>query len=117
VLPVTLLLMPRLAELRNDWRRHHTVVAGIALAVFAAVVLGGYLGGWTWTGFTGNTLWDWLHLLLLPLLLPTVILPAVKPLEMRRVPVVGEDQSRTTSAERKTTPIADERPPSRPAAA
>jgi MFS family permease len=117
VLPVTLLLMPRLAELRNDWRRHHTVVAGIALAVFAAVVLGGYLGGWTWTGFTGNTLWDWLHLLLLPLLLPTVILPAVKPLVMRRVPVVGEDQSRTTSAERKTTPIADERPPSRPATA
>ena len=46
-----------------------------------------------------------------------VILPAVKPLVMRRVPVVGEDQSGTTSAERTTTPIADERPPSRPAAA
>jgi hypothetical protein len=118
VLPVTLLLMPRFAELRNDWRRHHTVVAGIVLAAFAAVVLGGYLGSWTWTGFTGNTLWDWLHLLLLPLLLPTVILPAVKPLAMRRMVVVGEDQGPKTGAERKATPpAADERPPSRPAPA
>ena len=118
VLPVTLLLMPRFAELRNDWHRHHTVVAAIAVAVFVAVVLGGYLGGWRWTGFTGNTLWDWLHLLLLPLLLPTVILPAVKPLAMRRMVVVGEDQGPKTGAERKATPpAADERPPSRPAPA
>jgi hypothetical protein len=38
-------------------------------------VLCGYLVPWAWTGFTGNTAWDWIKLLLLPLLLPTVVLP------------------------------------------
>jgi hypothetical protein len=32
---------------------------------------------WSWTGFSGNTLWDWLHLLLLPLLIPAVVAPAL----------------------------------------
>ena len=35
----------------------------------------GYLVPWAWTGFTGNTAWDWIKLLLLPVLLPTVVLP------------------------------------------
>ena len=98
VLPVTLLLMPWFAELRGHWRRHHTVVGAIVLGVFAAVVLGGYLGRWSWTGFTGNTLWDWLHLLLLPLLLPTVIVPALTPMAMGRVTVVGEEEDETTTS-------------------
>jgi len=98
VLPVTLLLMPWFAELRGDWRRHHTVVTAIVLAVFATVVLGGYLGHWSWTGFTGNTLWDWMHLLLLPLLLPTVIVPALTPMAIGRVVVVGEAQDETTTS-------------------
>ena len=42
-----------------------------------ALVLAGYLVPWAWTGFTGNTAWDWIKLLLLPLLLPTVVLPRV----------------------------------------
>ena len=40
----------------------------------------GYLGGWALDRLTGNTLWDWLHLLLLPLLLPTVVVPSLRPL-------------------------------------
>ncbi len=45
---------------------------------------------WAWTGFTGNTLWDWLHLLLLPLLLPVVVVPALIPrAKARMVPVDG----------------------------
>ena len=47
---------------------------------FIAVVLGGYVGKWGWTGFRGNTLWNWLQLLLLPLLLPTVVVPALMPI-------------------------------------
>ena len=34
---------------------------------------------WRWTGFTGNTVWNWLHLLLLPLLVPVVIVPLLRP--------------------------------------
>jgi hypothetical protein len=28
---------------------------------------------WTWTGFQGNKLWDWIDLLLVPVLLPFVL--------------------------------------------
>jgi len=31
----------------------------------------GYLVPWPWNGSTGNTLWDWLGLLLLPLVMAT----------------------------------------------
>ena len=43
--------------------------------VAALVVAAGYLVPWAWTGFTGNTAWDWIKLLLLPVLLPTFVLP------------------------------------------
>jgi hypothetical protein len=104
LLPVTLLLMPWFAELRGDWHRHHTVITAIVLAAFVAVVLGGYLGGWSWTGFTGNTLWDWLHLLLLPLLLPTVIVPALSPIAMARVRVAAEEKDATARAAVEVAP-------------
>jgi hypothetical protein len=55
--------------------RHHLLL-GVVLAAFGIAVLGGYLWGWAWTGFEGNTLWDWLHLLILPLVFPTLLLPA-----------------------------------------
>jgi hypothetical protein len=53
----------------------HTAVTAIALGVAIGLVLAGYLVPWAWTGFTGNTAWDWIKLLLLPVLLPTVVLP------------------------------------------
>jgi MFS family permease len=92
VLPVTLILMPRLLEMRReDWRAHHWALSSTLAAIFIAVVLGGYLGKWAWTGFTDNKLWDWMHLLLLPLLLPTLILPMLKPKAMGRVMKVDKD--------------------------
>jgi hypothetical protein len=57
------------------WTARHVVLTTGAALVFAAVVLAGYLVPWPWTGFTGNTAWDWIKLLLLPVLLPTVVLP------------------------------------------
>ncbi|HEY1690211.1 MAG TPA: hypothetical protein VGF95_15255 [Solirubrobacteraceae bacterium] len=92
VLPLTLLLMPGFADLRARWGARHSAAAGTLLAVFVAIVLGGYLGHWVWTGFTGNTLWDWFNLLLLPLLLPTVVIPALKPTAMGRIVVVSHDE-------------------------
>jgi hypothetical protein len=76
-LPVAVALTPTVNDLRANWTRRQSTIALAGLAVFVAIVIGGYLGGWAWTGFRGNTLWDWLHLLLLPLLLPTVIVPAL----------------------------------------
>jgi hypothetical protein len=38
-------------------------------------VIGGYAVQWTWTGYPGNTLWEWLQMLLVPLVFPTILLP------------------------------------------
>jgi hypothetical protein len=43
------------------------------LVVFVVVVIGGYAFSWGWTGFQGNTLWDWLRLLLVPFVLPATL--------------------------------------------
>jgi hypothetical protein len=56
-------------------RREHLLAAGTALVAFAAFVLAGYSVPLGWTGFDGNTAWDWLKLLLLPALVPTVVIP------------------------------------------
>jgi hypothetical protein len=90
-LPLSLILLPRLLDLRGRWRPRHSMITFGGFVVFAALVTGGYLGKWTWTGFTGNTLWDWMNLLLLPLLLPTVILPALKPIATGRVVYLDEN--------------------------
>jgi hypothetical protein len=79
-LPVAVALIPVLLELRPDWRRRHAAALAAGAAVFVALVLAGYLAHWRWTGFTGNTAWDWLHLLLLPLLVPAVIVPLLRPM-------------------------------------
>jgi hypothetical protein len=77
-LPLAVALIPVLLELRTEWGRRHAVALSIVAAVFVAVVVAGYLAHWRWTGFVGNTVWDWLHLLLLPLLVPAVIVPVLR---------------------------------------
>jgi hypothetical protein len=59
------------------WTPRHTVLVTSGTVAAVVLVLAGYLVPWGWTGFTGNTAWDWIKLLLLPLLLPTVVLPRV----------------------------------------
>jgi hypothetical protein len=39
------------------------------------LVVAGYLVPITWTGFTGNTMWDWVKLVLMPVLVPLVLAP------------------------------------------
>jgi hypothetical protein len=89
-LPLALVLIPWFVDLRHNWQARHTVMTGVGLAIFLAFVLGGYLASWTWTGFTGNTLWNWMQLLILPLLVPTVILPAFRPIALRQVVYLDE---------------------------
>ncbi|MGH3413979.1 MAG: hypothetical protein ACRDPH_12960 [Marmoricola sp.] len=57
------------------WKGRHVELLAVAVVVAASVVVAGYLVPWGWTGFTGNTAWDWIKLLLLPLLLPIVVMP------------------------------------------
>ena len=83
-LPVAVALIPVLVERRSEWGRQHAVMLAAGAAAFLVLVLAGYLAHWRWTGFTGNTAWDWLHLLLLPLLVPVVIVPLLRPVVTER---------------------------------
>ena len=74
-LPFTVGLVPLLLRYRGQLATRHLATVVVALAAFAALVLCGYLVPWGWTGFTGNTAWDWAKLLLLPVLLPVIVLP------------------------------------------
>jgi hypothetical protein len=65
------------ATVLRSLRLHHRVIAAALAAGWVATVIGGYALHWSWTGYTGNTLWDWLKLLLLPLVFPTMLLPAL----------------------------------------
>lgn len=89
-LPLAVALSPVFAELRAAWSTRHSMIVLVSSIVFAVVVLGGYVVPWAWTGFTGNTLWDWLHLLLLPLLIPTIVVPALMPVAKAGVVAVEE---------------------------
>lgn len=73
VLPVAVTAFPIWLALR---RRVHPQVRRLGTALlggFLVLVAAGYGFHWEWTGFPGNTLWDWLHLLLVPFVLPVVL--------------------------------------------
>jgi len=78
---------------RSDARVRAGVPAAILVAL-AIVVYGGYDRHWSWIGINGRTatLWDWLHLLLLPLLVPTVVVPSLRSLAMARVELLEEEE-------------------------
>jgi hypothetical protein len=76
LLPLVVATFPVWPEIRQELRMHHHLLLIVVLGAFALAVFGGYVWGWAWTGFQGNTLWDWLHLLVLPLVFPTLLLPA-----------------------------------------
>jgi hypothetical protein len=80
---LVLLLLPAVLVTVTTWsstgrtvRRRHGVALGVLVTAWLITVIGGYTWGWKWTGYEGNTLWDWLQLLLLPLIVPTVLAPA-----------------------------------------
>jgi hypothetical protein len=62
--------------LRSLRRYQKGIIAALAVG-WIVTVIGGYALRWTWTGYAGNTLWDWVQLLLLPLVFPTILLPAL----------------------------------------
>jgi hypothetical protein len=75
---------------------HKATVAGLSLA-WVATLIGGYGANWSWTGYQGNTLWDWLSLLLLPLVFPTILLPAI----LKWISDNAEQRAKKAEEERK----------------
>lgn len=74
VLPVALAALPLWMDSRPARQRWWRVAVLMLIVAFAVLVIGGYGLSWRWTGFAGNTLWDWLQLLLVPFVLPVAVL-------------------------------------------
>jgi uncharacterized membrane protein len=76
ILPIVLAVATIWFTTQPRWHVVWTVVLVVVLAVFMVLVWGGYFLGWTWTGFSvkgkGDTLWNWITLLLVPLILLAV---------------------------------------------
>ena len=70
------------SRLRSWWQQikiHQVIAVFIILVVtfIVSIIFGGYKLSWEWTGFYGNdksgkTLWDWLQLLIIPLVLAII---------------------------------------------
>ena len=76
VLAITAALIGR--GIRYQGRLLRPYERGMVIALVAGwivTVIGGYALRWTWTGYSGNTLWEWLEMLLEPLVFPAILLP------------------------------------------
>jgi hypothetical protein len=76
VLPLTLVMTRAWAKSSRSLRMQHKAIIVLLAVGWVVTLFGGYALAWNWTGYQGNTLWDWLQLLLLPLVFPTILLPA-----------------------------------------
>ncbi len=75
LLPLAIVLIPISLDLAGGVRRRHVAIAAAATAFLLVAIVGGYDDHWHWTGFRGNTLFDWIQLFIAPLLLPFVLVP------------------------------------------
>jgi uncharacterized membrane protein len=77
LLPLALAGISAWPKSGRDVRTWHIVTGVLVLIGLTVTMIGGYLGDWRWTGYPGNTLWDWLLLVLAPLAVGTVVVPAL----------------------------------------
>ncbi|MGH3498809.1 MAG: hypothetical protein ACRDP1_15215 [Nocardioidaceae bacterium] len=73
LLPVSISLLPFLLETDDAVRTRWLTGFGAFVVVFAVLAVPGYMVPWRWTGVTGNTLWDWVQLLIVPFALPVTV--------------------------------------------
>ncbi len=77
LLPAAVAVLGIWPSVRRSLRPYHKGIFALMTLGWAVTIIGGYALKWSWTGYQGNSLWDWLGLLLLPLVVPVVLLPAV----------------------------------------
>ena len=90
LLPVSISLVPQLIDRRGLPGRRLLPAAVLVAAIFVVLVVGGYAVPWRWTGFTDNTLWEWLELLLVPFALPLTVTLVVRTGEQHAGPSGGD---------------------------
>jgi hypothetical protein len=77
LLPAAIVSLRAWSAAGRSVRSWHKAGLTALMTGWLITLVGGYDGNWRWTGYQGNTLWDWLQLLLLPLVFPTILLPAM----------------------------------------
>jgi hypothetical protein len=102
LLPVTLITVSTWVKTARPLRTPHWTAIGVFGAGWVLTIIGGYFWSWNWTGYQGNTLWDWTQLLLLPIIFPTIVAPALLGLVTGDVEV----RLRRASEESSRRPIA-----------
>ncbi|HEX3318293.1 MAG TPA: hypothetical protein VHR88_09755 [Solirubrobacteraceae bacterium] len=110
MLPVVVATIRLWPEVRRRFSPRHAAAFTALVSALVALILVGYLRPWTWTGFTGNTLWDWIQLLAVPLLVPTVVVPVA--LSYMRAGVEERElEAGVTTKEPTPQPAPDRAPP------
>src|SRR5581483_5263 len=66
MLPLAVAVLPLWLSRRTRVAGRHKLVGTAFVIAIAALAVAGYTIPWSWTGFVGNKLWDWLELLALP---------------------------------------------------
>jgi hypothetical protein len=77
VLPITLTTVRTWPTTGREVKRVHVIAAGSLAIGWLVTLVGGYAFGWTWTGYEGNKLWDWMELLLSPIAINLFVVPAL----------------------------------------
>ena len=72
LLPIIIASLPVWLAHGDFMERRVRLAAACVLVAFVALVVLGYVIPWNWTGFPGNKLWDWLGLILLPLVVASI---------------------------------------------
>jgi hypothetical protein len=100
LLPLTLSLLAAFHfNVRSELRAHHLFFIIAFVTAIAVMAVGGYTQGWDWTGFEGNTLFDWLQLLFLPVVIPLVVIPQVIALRRRHAQASNPAEADRPAAE------------------
>jgi hypothetical protein len=73
LLPVALGTIPLWIQAKEFIGKGRRVIYAAAIAGWTGLVIAGYLIPLNWTGFRGQTLWDWLNVLVLPAAVTTTM--------------------------------------------
>jgi hypothetical protein len=73
LLPVSVALLPYVLESGGAMRVRWVTGFGLFLVMFGLLSVPGYVVPWRWTGVSGNTLWDWIELIVVPFALPVTV--------------------------------------------
>jgi uncharacterized membrane protein len=97
LLPVAVLTVKVWPSSGRDVKAFHIAAVMLIAVGLVVTVVGGYEGHWAWTGYPGNTLWDWLQLALAPVAVTTVIIPTLTNFASGRAGSRADEESERTA--------------------